>query len=159
VDAAMSKSVPRDRINDDGSREIHLVILGVPEPQGSTRAFAIKRKGQPTGQVVVTSSNKKVKPWRQQVGWVAKEAMKGAPFYDEAPISLNMNFYFQKPKSLRGEAWAKVTKPDVDKLARAILDSLTGILYRDDSQVIGLDAQKSYDAVPRVEIGILVHRA
>lgn len=154
----MSKSVPRNRVNDDGSREIHLVILGVPEPQGSTRAFAIKRKGQPTGQVVVTSSNKKVKPWRQQVGWVAKEAMKGEICYEETAISINMNFYFRKPKSLKKYEWAKITRPDVDKLARAILDALTGIVYHDDSQVIGIDANKYFDDVPRAEIALLIHR-
>ena len=36
------------------------------------------------------------------------------------------------------------TKPDVDKLARAALDALTGVLWADDSQVVSLHAQKEY---------------
>jgi Holliday junction resolvase RusA-like endonuclease len=34
--------------------------------------------------------------------------------------------------------------PDLDKLARAILDALTGIVWRDDAQVVRLDVEKIY---------------
>lgn len=34
--------------------------------------------------------------------------------------------------------------PDIDKLVRAVMDSLTGIAYRDDAQVIILTASKVY---------------
>ncbi len=36
--------------------------------------------------------------------------------------------------------------PDLDKLCRACLDSLTGIVWRDDSQVVRLEANKDYGA-------------
>jgi crossover junction endodeoxyribonuclease RusA len=35
-------------------------------------------------------------------------------------------------------------KPDLDKLCRAVLDALTGILYLDDAQVVALAASKRY---------------
>jgi crossover junction endodeoxyribonuclease RusA len=39
---------------------------------------------------------------------------------------------------------AKTTPPDLDKVGRALMDALTGVVYRDDAQVIRLDAGKSY---------------
>ena len=37
-------------------------------------------------------------------------------------------------------------RPDLDKLCRACLDSLTGIVWRDDAQVVRLEASKGYGA-------------
>jgi Holliday junction resolvase RusA-like endonuclease len=46
------------------------------------------------------------------------------------------------------------TKPDLDKLARAVLDALTGVYYLDDAQVVSLDLQKAYThGAPGVYIG------
>ena len=36
------------------------------------------------------------------------------------------------------------SKPDVDNLAKAVLDALNGILYEDDSQVVMLAVTKQY---------------
>jgi Holliday junction resolvase RusA-like endonuclease len=41
----------------------------------------------------------------------------------------------------------KITKPDVDNLAKAILDALNGVAYEDDSQVYSLEVQKWYVGV------------
>jgi hypothetical protein len=37
-----------------------------------------------------------------------------------------------------------VVKPDLDKLVRAVGDALTGILYRDDAQIVSLNASKRF---------------
>lgn len=39
----------------------------------------------------------------------------------------------------------EVTRPDVDNLAKFVLDSLNGILYNDDRQVVSLHVMKMYD--------------
>jgi hypothetical protein len=36
------------------------------------------------------------------------------------------------------------TTPDIDKLARALLDALTGVLVLDDKQVVELTCRKSW---------------
>lgn len=41
-------------------------------------------------------------------------------------------------------------KIDCDNLAKAILDSLNGIAYKDDSQVCELSVRKMYGEVPKV---------
>lgn len=50
------------------------------------------------------------------------------------------------------------SKPDVDKLARTVLDALTGIIWRDDAQVVSLEIRKFYDryAHATIEAGPLI---
>ena len=42
--------------------------------------------------------------------------------------------------------------PDLDKLERAALDALTGVLYLDDRQVARLSADKSWGDIPGVDV-------
>jgi Holliday junction resolvase RusA-like endonuclease len=41
---------------------------------------------------------------------------------------------------------------DVDKLARSVLDSLTGVLFHDDAQVVHLVVSKDYGDAPGVRV-------
>lgn len=43
-------------------------------------------------------------------------------------------------------------KPDLDNVAKIILDSLNNIAYHDDSQVVKLTIEKHYSDSPRVEV-------
>ena len=43
-------------------------------------------------------------------------------------------------------------KPDLDNVLKVIMDSLNGIAYDDDKQVVGVILGKMYDITPRVEI-------
>lgn len=43
-------------------------------------------------------------------------------------------------------------KPDLDNVAKAVLDALNGVVYADDKQVIRLVAEKKYSFDPRVEV-------
>lgn len=45
-------------------------------------------------------------------------------------------------------------KPDVDNVAKAILDGLNGIAFLDDSQIVSLTVAKSYNDREMVEISI-----
>lgn len=99
---------------------------------------------------VVTSDNTKLKPWRQQVSGVALSI--GATPID-GPVSVTVDFFFQRPRSAAKRIGMTV-KPDIDKLARAILDSLTGILFHDDAQVISLQVRKFYETPERAEIHV-----
>ena len=43
-------------------------------------------------------------------------------------------------------------KPDLDNVAKIVLDSLNGIAYSDDSQIVKLNIEKHYSENPRVEV-------
>ena len=66
----------------------------------------------------------------------------------EKPIFLRTYFTFEKPKSWsqikKSNANYHTSKPDTDNLVKAVKDSLSGIIYKDDSQVSYLDAHKLY---------------
>lgn len=110
-------------------------VHGKPQPQGSTRAFVVN------GRAVTTSANKNLAHWRQLVSDVAQRHA----HMHEGPVRLAITFFIPRPKARKKETWC-VTRPDIDKAARAVLDSLTHIMYRDDSQVARLEIMKVYES-------------
>jgi Holliday junction resolvase RusA-like endonuclease len=44
--------------------------------------------------------------------------------------------------------------PDLDKLTRAVLDALTGIVWTDDAQVVAVAATKRRSATPGVTVTV-----
>jgi Holliday junction resolvase RusA-like endonuclease len=151
-------------------RSVTFTVLGVAAPQGSKKLNPIFRgaKGSPDRQFVGTrvgDDNPKTMPWRQDVAARAREAMLGAPQLLRSVI-LTVVFEFPRPKShyrtgryaseLRADAPRHVaTKPDLSKLVRAIEDAMTGIVWRDDSQVAAVRAMKVYsDQAPCARIVI-----
>jgi Holliday junction resolvase RusA-like endonuclease len=130
---------------------ITITIAGVPAPQGSK---VRTRWG-------VREDNPATKPWRMAVAWEATAAMQGAhPL--SGPLELSALFYFPRPKShyrtgkhadeLKDTAPDYcATKPDADKLLRAIGDALTGIVCRDDAQFVRVTARKLY-GTPRAVV-------
>lgn len=70
----------------------------------------------------------------------------------EGKVSANITAHFPIPKSVSkkkrvlmdGSCYDK--KPDCDNIAKIILDSLNGVAYDDDAQVVSLCVTKLYDA-------------
>jgi len=59
-----------------------------------------------------------------------------------------------RAKMLAGEI--KCTKkPDIDNIAKIILDALNGVAYEDDKQVISIEVNKMYGEVPKVAVSLL----
>ena len=51
-----------------------------------------------------------------------------------------------------GGALRPTKKPDIDNIAKIVLDGLNGVAYMDDSQVVALSVEKRYAQTPCVEI-------
>jgi len=68
-------------------------------------------------------------------------------------VEINVIFHMQRPKTVTRKEPFK--RPDIDKLARAVLDALTGVAYEDDEQVVKLVASKEYTDNPGVTIKIV----
>ena len=134
------------------SERIEFTVLGTPRPQGSMKSFVDK-----AGHAQMKSDNKQTLPWRQQVGWAALDARAKAGIHDpwgsEIPVRLTTWFVFARPKCAPKRRIYPTVKPDLDKLKRAIMDALKGVIYMDDAQVVehGVSA-KRYGLPERVEI-------
>ncbi len=132
---------------------LEFTVYGWPQPQGSTRAFIPKDWKRP----IITTTNPKLKPWRQELAQTALATMiesGAAKAARGAAVSMRLAFYFDAPKSAKKSALWKITKPDLDKLLRAVLDGLTGIAYQDDAQVCECAIAKFLGSPARVEVQI-----
>lgn len=126
--------------------DVSFEVEGLPMPQGSHTA--ITRGGRPALIPAGTSTSRKAfAAWRQAVADAARDAAPDdAPL--DGPIKVSMTFRFPMPASrsavVRRTGWAwKATKPDLDKLIRAVCDSLTSAqLIADDARVVLLIAEK-----------------
>jgi crossover junction endodeoxyribonuclease RusA len=72
------------------------------------------------------------------------------------PVEVVLEFTFRKPKGAPKRRTWPVVKPDIDKLIRATLDSLSGILYADDAQVVQVSSDKIYGPADQVHISVRV---
>ena len=59
-------------------------------------------------------------------------------------LEIRLDFFLQRPKSLPKKIRYHIKRPDIDNLAKSILDSLEGIIYVNDAQVISLIVTKDY---------------
>lgn len=130
---------------------IRFTVLGTARPQGNKRRM-------PNGCMIELAT---LKPWRSAVAYEALAAYRGEKL--EGPIAMRLRFYVPRPKDHVGKRGLKPSAPphpharsggDVDKLARAIFDALAGIIYRNDKQVVKLDAAVEYGDPERVEIEV-----
>ncbi|MDQ0150590.1 RusA family crossover junction endodeoxyribonuclease [Eubacterium multiforme] len=79
--------------------------------------------------------------------------------YLEGSVKATITAYYKIPKSYTKKRIQRIRegieypckKPDVDNIAKIILDSLNGIAYKDDSQIVNLTVIKKYtDDIERV---------
>lgn len=85
------------------------------------------------------------------VRFYAKQAMAGREPCD-GPMCLKVIFYRERPEShfrkgggLKANAPAfPHTKPDADKLLRAVQDAMKGVVYTDDSRIVDPQVSKRW---------------
>lgn len=147
---------------------IRVVVYGKAEPAGSKKAFALRRRDgslvtRPNGAPIIniTDDNSKSRGFKQDVAKAARAVYNG-PLLD-GPLDVLIVFYRPRLKAhLRKDGSVKdsaldakpVSKPDVLKLARGVEDALTGVVWRDDAQIVDERIRKMYGEPARVEIEI-----
>lgn len=151
---------------------VEFTVMGVARPAGSKRAFALRRKngslvtragGAPV--INVVDDCKKSGEWKQAVAWAARQSIGAGVPLIEGPVSLELRFYAPRPKNqyrtgrnagmLRDDAPKRpIAKPDVLKLARAVEDALTGVVWHDDCQIVDEKLSKMWGTPARVEVVI-----
>ncbi len=131
-------------------------VPGEPVPQGSGRPI---RAGN--GRTYVIADSGRLRPWRDAVTWHARRASAGRPPLAGA-VAVELAFTFIRPRwhygrrGLRPSApLGHAVRPDLDKLARAVLDALVGAgVIRDDAQVAELHATKGYGERPGLAVAL-----
>jgi len=130
---------------------IHFQAFGKPATQGSKKVVPIIKAGKPVmknGRVLTRAveDNPKTAEWRQEIAHACRSSY-GGPLL-VGPVSLAIEFVRPRPKNhfcggkknagkLRSDAPAyPIQRPDTVKLTRAVEDALTGVLWKDDSQVV-----------------------
>ena len=97
-----------------------------------------------------------VHAYRDAVAAAAQAA--GAGVHGE-PVSVVIDFVWERPKSHMRKSGIKPDAPvlpraDLDNTTKAVLDSLNGVAWEDDSQVQRLVVEKSYGPEARTTVRI-----
>lgn len=150
------------RIPEKIMTTLQFFIQGRPAPGGSKTAFALRGKGgklilRPGGAPVINmvdAGGEANRIWKKSCALQARAFMRSStPLL--GPIKVELIFYLTRPQShyrtgkfshmLRDDAPEYHTQaPDALKYARGTEDSLTGIIYKDDSQTVRLCSEKRW---------------
>lgn len=133
-------------------------VLGLPRPQGSVMAFMAGGKPR-VAQGGSKTSRQALSSWREAVAAEGRLWRADRPAFAtlEGPLQIKLTFRLQRPKShpKTRRTWPTgKNSGDLDKLVRSALDALTGVLFGDDSQVIGIVTSKDWGDPPGCDIAI-----
>lgn len=130
---------------------VFFTVFGKPAPAGSKRHVGGGR---------IVDASKRSTPWKAEIRQVAGRAMEGRELLRGALV-VRFEFIVARPKGhfgkkgLRPSAPAYPTvKPDLLKLARAVEDALTGIVYHDDAQIAYEVLCKKYGETEHVKVTV-----
>ena len=132
---------------------IRIVIPGPPVAKGRPR-FSRGRAYTPA----------KTRRGEIDIGWLAKQAMIGRKII-AGPVTALIEVSVPVPKSwsvakrrkiaISGVLWP-TGKPDLDNVAKLVLDAINKIVFNDDAQVIELRVLKFYAASPSTNVTVNV---
>ena len=125
---------------------LHVHVFGLPVAQGRPRAFKL-----PTGQIRMHDPDTS-KDWKRTVLAQILEHKPPAPV--EGPLTMTLVFELPRPKSTAKRVQYPIKRPDLSNLLKAIEDALTGVVYRDDSQIVSLTVTKRFGLAPGVEVRV-----
>lgn len=160
---ARTRAATRDRGKWKLGTKIAIDLRGAePVPKGSMKAFM-----PPGGKfpVVTDSKTAELRAFERDIRQLAEVEMNryALPCAQEQPFEVLLCYYMARPNgdytkageltaSARVEPWVK---PDLDKLERATLDALTGMVWDDDARVVRVVKEKRYASRER-DIGLWI---
>ena len=125
----------------------HIWVPGKATPQGSKKGFVIN------GRAILVDASGGNKEWRKKV----TDTIKAHEEYIRYPGAVNVSLSFFMEKAKSNKKPFMIQKPDIDKLARSVLDALTDSeAIEDDSRIVYLSVSKrlAEDLMPGVEIHV-----
>ena len=135
--------------------EIYYRVVGIPKPQARPKTFHRTLK---SGRSFVTTYSPK-SDWFHLVYTETLKQKEKLKNRLSGALELKLMFCLPIPKSISKKKREKLhfvtKKPDVDNLAKAVMDAINNVgIWEDDSQVAILIASKTYSDEPRCEITI-----
>lgn len=133
-----------------------LVLNIEPKPQSRPR-FARR------GNFTTTYEDKDMKTWRDHCQLLIARQHAGKSMLEGA-LKTKVRFYIKPPQyiskvkknqqALLDEVIPVDKKPDIDNYEKALYDSMSGIVFKDDGQIAMHDVGKFYSLNPRIEVEI-----
>jgi len=142
------------RADGDQAEAIDILIPGNPVPKGRARAFL-------RGNRIGHHTPEKTRVWEGVARMAASEAMgRRSPL--DGPVVLSVVATFVAPPSwpkwrqelLGQDGVGHTTRPDLDNLVKAVKDACNGIVWRDDCQVVRIEADKVYGSTPAMTVRV-----
>jgi len=121
---------------------IEFKVQGKPQPKQRPR-FS-------NGHVYTPS---KTKSYESIVGWKCREVYKRPPIDKPVTVSLEINLALPKRTKDKVGDWC-MKNTDIDNVGKVILDSLNGIAYLDDKQLVELNVTKKWNSSDYVVVKI-----
>lgn len=135
-----------------GNLIVRFTVPGEPTAKGRARAFV--RNGS-----IAHYTPDKTARYENLVKLAAHEQMSGREpssgalrLYVSAYLSIGASWSKKRQKAALQGLERPTKRPDIDNVVKAIKDGLNGVVWRDDSQVVMLLAEKHWSASPRVEV-------
>lgn len=149
--------------------QIQFEVVGKPATQGSKVEQVIRnRQGNPVikkgrALTIIREDNPRLAQWRQEVAHAARAVYDGELFI--GAMTMALTFVRPRPKShygtgrnagvlKRSAPTYPTTMPDCSKLARAVEDALTDVIWKDDSQVVDSHVTKKWGPYFRVIVEV-----
>ena len=135
---------------DTMQNHFKITIEGAPQAKGRPR-FARR------GKFVSTYTPKKTMDAETTIKLVAKsiirKPLEGAvSFFIALHMPIPSSYSKKRSEGLKNTPHMK--RPDIDNLIKLVMDSLNGVAWDDDNQVVKIGAVKIYSDNPRTEIEI-----
>lgn len=130
--------------------KVHFIVEGKPTGKGRPR---MNRR---TGKAYTPEATKR------EENRIRRIYYKNVNHYFEGYVKMTIIAYYPIAKSntkkikeqkLNNTIRPNV-KPDIDNVIKLIADSILGLAYKDDTQIVELEAKKYYSDNPRVEVFI-----
>lgn len=127
------------------------------KPQGKARPRFTKRRNKTR-----CYTPKKTVDYEELVKYEYIRQCKSYYFGDDTALCVLINIFYpianNTKKSIKKDMVEEIIrptkKPDIDNVIKIICDSLNGIAYKDDAQIVELNTYKYYSDNPRVEVNI-----
>ncbi len=138
-------------------------VFGIPRPKGSMVARIRRVKGRPVGRPwVVAADDGALHLWSKSVSGSALAAVHRhpvRPVYQGRPLAADVTFVLERTtKTSQVARWAHYAAAgDLDKLLRATLDPMEGIVFDNDKRFVEIACRKRYhDEGAGVPVGAIV---